>query len=186
VTPPLASHWTVRALVDADRAAVVHLNAENQPALAPVNAAELDGILACGGHYLVATDSAGAVQGFLLSFLSESRYDDSEINELRRRIAEPFLYICQVAVARTHRGQGIGRALYDAVTHVARERNVGVLCCDVNLAPANPESLAFHHRLGFTQFGEGTASNGFAIAFLMRRIGRPLEISAAPAGRVDR
>lgn len=165
-----APAWTIRPLAAADRPAVLRLNAANRPALAAVEAADLDPLLAFAGHHLVAVDAAGAVVGYLLSFPRESGYDDSEINELRRRLAEPFCYICQVAIEPAFRGRGIGRAFYEAVAEAARARGARLLCCDVNLAPANPESLAFHHRLGFERLGEGTASNGFAIAFLDKRL----------------
>lgn len=170
MVPVSAPGWSLRPLADADRAAVLRLNAENRPALAAVEAPDLDVLLAAGGHHLVAADAAGAVVGFLLSFPRESRYNDTEIDELRRRLAEPFQYICQVAVAPAHRGRGVGRALYDAVAVAARARGARVLCCDVNTAPPNPESFAFHQRLGFARIGEGIASNGFAIAYLARRL----------------
>ena len=165
-SPIPAENWTIRPLASTDRAAVLRLNAENRPALAAVEAVELDQLLAYDGHHLVAVDPMGEVVGFLLSFPRESRYDDSEINELRRRVSESFYYICQVAIASTHRGRGIGRAFYDALAGVARARGARLLCCDVNLAPPNPTSLAFHDRLGFDRIGTGTASNGFSIAFL--------------------
>ena len=166
---PGQAGWAIRALAAGDRAAVLQLNRENRPALATVEADDLDALLAHEGCHLVAVDTAGEVVGFLVSFPRESRYDDSEINALRRRLAEPFYYICQVAIARSHRGRGIGRAFYEAVAVAARSRGARIICCDVNLAPANPGSLAFHQRLGFASIGEGIASNGFAIVFLARR-----------------
>ncbi len=165
-----AGGCTIRPLVSADRAAVLRLNAENRPALAALEAVDLDQLLAHEGHHLVAVDQLGEVVGFLLSFPRESRYDDSEINELRQRVSEPFHYICQVAIATTHRGQRIGRNFYDALARVARARGARLLCCDVNLSPPNPASLAFHERLGFERIGMGIASNGFSIAFLARRL----------------
>lgn len=168
--PVPAENWIIRPLAFADRTTVLRLNAENRPALAALEVVDLDQLLTYDGHHLVAADSLGEVVGFLLSFPSESRYDDSEINELRQRVSESFYYICQVAIASTHRGRRIGRAFYDALAGVARERGARLLCCDVNLVPPNPASLAFHARLGFEQIGTGTASNGFSIAYLAKRL----------------
>lgn len=165
-----SENWTIRPLASADRASVLRLNAENRPALAALDAIDLDRLLEYDGHHLVTVDSMGEVVGFLLSFPRDSRYDDSEINELRQRVSESFHYICQVAIASTHRGRRIGRALYDALAVVARTRGDRLLCCDVNLAPPNPASLAFHEHLGFERIGTGTASNGFLIAFLAKRL----------------
>jgi len=158
--------WTLRPLTAADRDALLRLNAENQPAVAAVGAGDLPWLLACEGHHLAAVDACDQMLGYLLAYPRRSTFDDTEIAELRRRIAEPFYYICQVALAREHRGRGIGRALYGAVASEARARGAALLCCDVNLDPPNPEALAFHTRLGFRRIATGVASNGFKIAYL--------------------
>lgn len=169
--PPVPARWSLRPLADADRAALLRLNGDNYPAVHTLDAATLGWLLAFGGgHHLVAVDEAGAVLGYLLSFASTSDYDDSEIAELRRRVAEPFCYICQVVVAPAQRGRGIARALYTAVASIARARGARLLCCDVNTNPPNPDSFAFHRCLGFGELGPGTASNGFAIVFLAKKI----------------
>lgn len=149
---------------------MLRLNAENQPAVAAVGAADLPWLLAGAGVHQVAVDAHGRVLGYLLVFSRASTYDDTEMAELRRLIAEPFYYICQVALAREHRGRGIGRAFYGALTEVARAQGARFLCCDVNLDPPNPESLAFHERLGFRRIANGVASNGFKIAYLARAL----------------
>lgn len=159
--------WSLRPLTAADHEALLQLNAGNRPAVAAVEAGDLPWLLAGEGHRLVAVDSSGQVLGYLLAFPRASSYDDSEMNELRRLIAEPFYYICQVALAPEHRGRGIGRAFYAAVAETARAQGARYLCCDVNLDPPNPESHAFHRRLGFRQLAAGFASNGFKIAYLV-------------------
>ena len=43
------------------------------------------------------------------------------------------------------------------------------LCCEVNLVPPNPGSLAFHDRLGFAACGEGDdPRNGKRVRYLIR------------------
>ncbi len=163
-----SSLWTIRPLAKEHHAAVLRLNAENRPALAAVEAHDLPALLTPDGIHLVAVDAAGKVLGYLLSFPRDSSYDDSEINTLRQLLPEPFLYICQVAIARPNQGRGLGRAFYAQVAALARQRGIRTLGCDVNLAPPNPESMAFHHCLGFERLADGTASNGFSIAFLVR------------------
>src|SRR4051812_38496243 len=165
--PEVAAGWSIRPLVGADRPALLRLNAENYPAVHPLDEATLDWLLAFrGGHHWVAQGGRGAVLGYVLSFASASDYDDAEIRELRRRMADPFFYICQVVVAPAARERGIARAFYRMVATAARAEGVRFLCCDVNTDPPNPGSLAFHRCLGFSEIGIGTASNGFAITFL--------------------
>jgi predicted GNAT superfamily acetyltransferase len=162
--------WSIRPLADADRAALLRLNEYNWPAVHTLDTDTLAWLLGFGGHHFVAVDRTGAVLGYLLSFASQSNYDDDEIRELRRLTKEPFLYICQVVIARDHRGRGIGRAFYEEVADAARREGTRLLCCDVNTNPPNPGSFAFHRRLGFVVIGSGTASNGMAIAFLARSL----------------
>jgi hypothetical protein len=164
-----AATWSIRSLTAADRGALLRLNAGARPEVAALDEITLNELLALEGHHLVAVDRGGAVVGYLLSFFRDSAYDDTEMNELRRRLREPFLYICQIVIAPEHRRQRIGRAFYAAIEDTARSREVRVLCCDVNTEPPNHESFAFHHRLGFAEIGFGIASNGIAIAFLVRR-----------------
>lgn len=159
----------MRPFAEGDRAALLQLNAQNRPAVAPLDECTLTALLAFDGQHLVAVDQTGAMVGYLLSFSRESGYDDTEICELRRRLTEPFVYICQIVIAPAYRRQRIGRAFYAAIEDVAQRRGMRVLCCDVNTDPPNPESFAFHRRLGFAEHSRGIAGNGMAIAFLVRR-----------------
>jgi predicted GNAT superfamily acetyltransferase len=160
----------IRPLAEEDRAALLRLNADNYPAVHRLNADTLAHLLGYNGHHWVAVDREGSVVGYLLSFARECDYDDSEIRELRRRVAEPFLYICQIVIAQTHRRQRIGHALYETMADAARCHGIQVLCCDVNTDPPNPDSLAFHHRQDFVEIGSGIASNGMAIVFLRKTL----------------
>src|SRR5258708_6584673 len=111
---PAPADWSVRPFADADRPALLRLNGDNWPSVYPLDEDLLAWLRGFGGHHLVAVDRAGAVLGYLLTFSSASAYDDTEIRELRRRVTEPFLYICQVVAAPEHRGRGIARAFYEA------------------------------------------------------------------------
>jgi len=168
---PISASWTIRPMRDGDHAAVLRLNEGSRPEVWPLAETDLSNLLAFGGYHLVAVDTEEHVLGYLLSFPYTSRYDDAEIREFRRLIAEPFLYICQVVIASEHRRHGIGRAFYDAVADHAQRAGIQALCCDVNTDPPNPTSLAFHHTLGFKQITERRASNGFVIALLVKKMG---------------
>lgn len=167
---PARNGWSLRPLVATDRPAVLRLNAANAPAVYPLDDGGFRWLLGFSGDHFVAVNPDGEVLGYLLSFPSASGYDDTEISQLRTRIPEPFLYICQIVIASGHRRQRIAHALYETLAEVAQARGVRVLCCDVNTEPPNPVSFAFHRRRGFAEIGRGTASNGFRIAFLMRRL----------------
>jgi predicted GNAT superfamily acetyltransferase len=165
------SAWRIQPLADAHRSAVLRLNAVHYPAVYTLDETTLHEMRACsGGFHRVVLNETGVLCGYLLSFSRASDYDDTEISELRRLVAESFVYICQVVVAPGHRNRGIARALYDELAKSARSQDVRWLCCDVNTNPPNPDSFAFHQRMGFREIGRGTASNGFAIAYLAREL----------------
>lgn len=148
---------------------MLRLNADNRPAVAAVDDAALTELLRFDGLHLVASDQSGAVLGYLMSFPRESAYDDTEINELRRRLTEPFCYIGQIVIAPQFRRQRIGHAFYRRIEDHAERRGARILCCDVNTEPPNAASFAFHRRLGFVEIGRSLAGNGLPIAFLVRR-----------------
>jgi len=81
-----------------------------------------------------------------------------------------FLYIDRIVIAPASRGLGHARRLYEDLAAVADGRP---LCCEVNLLPANPVSLAFHERMGFTACGEGDdPRNGKRVRYLQRPQGQ--------------
>ena len=78
-------------------------------------------------------EDGSALVGFLAGFLSQSRPDEA--------------YIHFVGVAPSHRGQGIGRMLYERFFAVARQRSRTLVRCVT--APVNERSMAFHRAMGF-------------------------------------
>lgn len=160
----------IRSFAPTDKAPLLQLNTQNRPAVAPLDEAELSHLLGFDGYHLVALDEQGTVIAYLLSFPRESAYDDSEFRWFRERLAEPFFYICQIVVASEHRRRQIGHAFYRDLIATARQRGAQTLCCDINTDPPNVASFAFHRGLGFVEMGFGHASDGSAIAFLVRKL----------------
>jgi ribosomal protein S18 acetylase RimI-like enzyme len=85
------------------------------------------------GTSFVLDDADGQLAGFLIGFLSQS--DDEEA------------YIHFVGVAPEHRGEGIGRRLYERFFEEARAQGRTRVCCVTS--PVNTQSLAFHEKMGF-------------------------------------
>jgi hypothetical protein len=77
-----------------------------------------------------------------------------------------FLYVDRIVVAAHARGQGFARRMYE---QLIRDAGARPLCCEVNLLPPNPGSLAFHQRLGFHHCGEAQdPRNGKRVRYLIR------------------
>ena len=73
---------------------------------------------------------------------------------------EAFIYIDRVIVAKSARGQGIARLLYEDLIAAAKQAGHNRVVCEVNIDPPNPASDAFHAAMGFHGIGEATIHNG--------------------------
>jgi ribosomal protein S18 acetylase RimI-like enzyme len=85
------------------------------------------------GTSFVIDDDEGQLAGFLIGFLSQA--DDDEA------------YIHFVGVAPEHRGEGIGRSLYERFFDEARSHGRKRVRCVTS--PVNERSVAFHEAMGF-------------------------------------
>jgi len=157
----------IRTLTPADETQVLEINVEAQPNVAGLDRVELARLSSLSRTHFVAIDGE-VVRGYALNFACDDAYDGEEFLSLRKLISQPFMYIDQVAVARSVRTRGIGRQLYESLDHTASERGIRYLCCEVNTRPANPGSLAFHARLGFNTLSSMATRDGREVVLLQK------------------
>ena len=158
---------TLRPVDPADVPVLARLNDDAVPA---VNALGADGLAAhlpdCALALVAEHD--GAVQGFVLAVAPGAGYASENYRWFAQHVPGS-LYVDRIVVAPDAHGRGIGRVLYDAVDDRARELGLGVVTCEVNLEPPNPQSLAFHERLGFRRMGEQATKGGSVVVALLAR-----------------
>lgn len=155
----------LRPIEDADLPVVLALNNAHAREVNALTASELAGLVAVAAWTRVVDDGADGVAAFLIAFDERTpRQGPNHGWFLERRPA--FLYVDRVVVAPEARGRGLARALYEELATAAKGRP---LVCEVNVVPPNPESLAFHERLGFSACGEAEdPRNGKRVRYLMR------------------
>jgi uncharacterized protein len=157
----------VRPACPADHPAMVALNREAVPAMGEVPIDFFDRLAPHATAFLVAEREAPI--GFLLALPPGAPYESENYRWFSARYPD-FVYVDRVAVTAAERGRGVGRSLYAAL-----EASLGAtfperpLCCEVNLRPPNPGSLAFHRRLGFRVVGEQETGGGAQRVALMMR-----------------
>ena len=106
--------------------------------------------------------------GFLLAFDQTSTYDGAHFLWFRDRLAR-FLYVDRVVISAAVRRAGLGRQLYHDLFVRAARMGVMTVTCEVNLAPPNPASDAFHAQLGFQPAGQATVpGSDKAVRYLVR------------------
>lgn len=97
--------------------------------------------------------AAGNEGAFLIAFDQSAPYENANFAWMKQRF-DRFVYIDRVIVAHTHRRQGLARRLYDDLIREARAGTYPRITCEVNADPPNPQSDAFHARMGFEPVGD--------------------------------
>lgn len=148
----------IRAATAADHARIVALNAAEVAQTSAMDAARLAELeaLACA-HWVVETE--GEVVAFLLAMDETAAYDNDNFRWFAARLPR-FVYIDRIVVDARAAGHGLGRALYAALSDLARSRGIEAVVCEYNLDPPNPASKAFHDRLGFREIGQQHVAGG--------------------------
>ena len=88
---------------------------------------------------LVAVDEADAVQGYCFCIYQQHK-DDALLTDVKT------LYIDDLCVDETLRGQHVGRTLYKAALSLAREN--GCYNVTLNVWSCNPNAMRFYERMG--------------------------------------
>lgn len=152
----------LRPATAADDARILDWNEGDVHFLAPMDQQRLD--------YL--KDRANAVDviqvgaepaGFVITFVEGADYDSP--NYLWFAAREPQLhYVDRIVIDPRHRGTGLARRVY---AMLAARFPTRPMCAEVNIAPPNRASLAFHADLGFTEVGRlGDHPNGVVLLIL--------------------
>lgn len=160
-----------------DHAAVLALNNGATPHVNALSAESFAWLVDHAEWFRVWEDEAG-LAGFALVLRSGVDYWSENYKWFSARRAS-FLYLDRIVVAERARGQGVGRALYDALNAFAAGRWPHITL-EVNVRPPNPGSVAFHERLGFRRVGVRDEDGGEKSVLMMERD----TLSTRPSGPV--
>ena len=152
-----------------DLESIWHLNQSVVPHVNSITIGDFEDFLRNAAYFRIAADAQNRMQGFLIALAPEASYDSPNFRWFQQHHAA-FAYIDRIAVGEKHRGRGIAESLYANLEEFARDWAKS-LACEVNLRPANPGSLAFHQKVGFTEVGRQEIYGGEKlVAMLMRPI----------------
>ncbi|WP_375411821.1 GNAT family N-acetyltransferase [uncultured Bradyrhizobium sp.] len=115
----------------------------------------------------------GDLDGFLLAFDESAEYRSPNYLWFRQRYPR-FVYVDRVVITPGARRRGLARSLYMDLFCKARRAGREIVGCEVNVAPPNPTSDAFHVSLGFSERGRAVANQK-----LVRYLVRPLDARVA-------
>lgn len=152
----------IRDITEADLPALAALNDSEAEAVNALGVAGLGAQLQWAWAARMAADGAA----FLLAFDHATPPQGPNHAWFIAR-ESGFAYVDRVVVSPAARGRGLARALYRDLARRAVAERIPLLCCEVNLDPPNPASMAFHEKLGFAPCGEATdPRNGKRVRYL--------------------
>jgi uncharacterized protein len=152
---------TVKAKSMDDIDTILALSALHEPETSPLTRQKLTQML---GEAFYSASAGGGRDGYLISFDQDAHYDSVNFLWFKTRYPR-FIYIDRVVVADHARGRGIARGFYEALFDRARAVAHTHIVCEINLAPANPGSLAFHTALGFVEVGQADLNSGKRVSY---------------------
>ena len=115
---------------------------------------------------LLVARAGEALAGFLLALNEHAEYESINYQYFRRRYSR-FAYVDRIVVSESFRRMGIGAGLYEALFEATG--HLPRIACEVNVKPANPASMHFHGRLGFSVVAEQDTEGGSKRVALMVR-----------------
>ncbi|MDB5397112.1 MAG: family N-acetyltransferase [Rhodospirillales bacterium] len=107
---------------------------------------------------------------FLLAFDQDADYYSPNFLWFCARYAR-FVYVDRIVVAPSARGRGHARRLYETLFRASGQAGHERIVCEVNSAPPNPASDAFHAALGFKEVGTAEIHGGAkTVRYFSRRL----------------
>ncbi len=90
--------------------------------------------------------------GFLMAMTKGKAYEGVNYKWFEEAY-DSFLYIDRVVLAPAVHGLGVGTAVYQYVFDYAKTQGIPRITAEIDIAPPNPVSLAFHKAKGFEEVG---------------------------------
>lgn len=162
--------YLIRNATASDLDTVLTLNESVVPHVNSIALADMQDFLAMAVYFRVACDTDDQIVAFLIGLGPGIEYQSLNYRWFYNHY-EHFAYVDRIAVAPAARRQRIAEVMYEDFAHCTRDW-AKYMCCEVNLRPENPGSLAFHHRLGFVQIDTLESDNGAKmVALLLKETG---------------
>ena len=146
--------------------AILELNEQAVPHVNSISTEVLSDLAGQAFYFKVAIHEQQLV-GFLLTLGTGADYDSLNYRWFSSHYNN-FVYVDRIVVSGQHAGLGIGKRLYKDL-ELEAQNHAPIIACEVNLKPANPNSLAFHSKQGFLEVGQQETEGGQKVVCLMTK-----------------
>lgn len=157
---------TLRDAAPDDTAAIVAMNAAVVDVTSPMDAERLAHLREIAAYALVA-EKAGGIVGFILAIECGAPYENANFEWFSQRLRN-FVYVDRIVIAAEGQGAGLGRQFYAQVANAAVARGCLLMAAEMDLEPANAQSLSFHEKLGFAELGQRRYESGKVVSMQVR------------------
>ncbi len=159
----------VRYATQADYRVLWELNQSEVPHVGTLTEAAFEKLAQSSVYLRIAETESKEFAGFILGFDESSNYSSMNFVWFKERYLF-FFYVDRIVVHKKFRKRGVGRLLYDDCA-TRFKGSKPIITCEVNVLPPNPESLAFHKKIGFEQVGIREYEAGKkSVGMLVRKI----------------
>jgi predicted GNAT superfamily acetyltransferase len=141
------------------------LNQENSPEVGFISSIEYFSKLFEMSALSLLVEHQAEIVGFIICFRENSEYESLNykyFDENKQR----FLYIDRVVIKSAYRRKGLGTKIYKYLDEIA-QKDMLLICCEVNSIPLNQISLDFHAKNGFIEVG-GRDFKDHSVKYLMK------------------
>lgn len=156
----------IRLAQKSDLSKVLELNEAALPHVSKVQLDDMDRFLKQADPFLI-VEQDNEIAGFMIVLQSGLDYSSLNYAFFKNNYSD-FDYVDRIVIAEPFRGQKLGTALYH---HLIDNTDRSIITCEVNTKPPNPDSMAFHNGLGFTQVAEQVTEKGKkSVAMLIKKL----------------
>lgn len=157
---------TIRLAQQSDLPKILELNEKALPHVSKVQLTDMERFLDQADPFLV-IELDQELAGFMIVLQAGLDYPSLNYAFFNNNYCD-FDYVDRIVIAEPFRGQKLGTALYD---HLIANTDRRYVTCEVNTKPPNPDSMAFHLGLGFTQVAELVTDKGKkSVAMLVKKL----------------
>jgi len=158
----------IREVHSRDIEDVLKLNNESIPAVNKLQKGDLENILSMSKKsWVIEVDEH--IVAALITLESGEQYQSDNYIWLETQFKN-FCYVDRIMVDVHAKRNGYGKQLYLNLETYAKEMDMEVLLCEVNVEPPNPQSLAFHTDLGWEPFHDREHGPGKKVRYFKKPI----------------
>ncbi|MBR9917439.1 GNAT family N-acetyltransferase [bacterium] len=154
----------IREAITKDISEIWKLNEAEVPHVSSIRRKDFLSFLEIASNFVV-IDIDGEIAGFMISLREGADYGSVNYKFFNNHYRQ-FEYVDRIVIKEEFKGNGMGRKLYEFLFD---KNETDLVCCEVNVKPPNPDSMAFHQKLGFKEKSKLITENGKKMVSMLVR-----------------